>query len=296
MADKLNVDVAGSISAFESVISKLFPKKVFYKLLLRGRGLEFDGYRNYSQDDDANEIDWKATLRSNIPMVKQYIEERDIKVMFAIDVSESMVFGGEEKLKCEYAAELSIALASLIIDSGDNFGFVFFNKDIHDVILPAKGKKQFDLFCYEILNEENYGGPSDFNNVLDKLNEIPNKTIDMLIIISDFIGVNEGHRKKFEEIGNFHETIGIMIRDPLDITLPEINKEVLIEDIKSGQKLVVNPSIAKNLYERNSKRQIGLVEDILKISNIDFLQVRTNELFFVKLADFLKNRTERRGF
>ena len=296
MSDKLNIDIPGSVATFEAIIGKILPKKFFYRLLLRGRGLEFDGYRNYNQDDDASEIDWKASLRSNYPLVKQYVEEKDIKVMFAIDVSENMIFGGQEKLKCEYAAELAAALASVVIDAGDSFGFALFNKDIQTVILPAKGKNQFDLFGHELSNEKNYGGVCDFNNVLDKLNGMIDKSVTMVILISDFINAGEKNRKKFEEMGNFHETIGIMIRDPLDLTLPSINKEVLIESMDSGQRLIVNPSVAKNLYEYNSKKQIELVKDIFKSSNIDLLESRTDEIFFVKLADFLKTRTERRGF
>ena len=60
MAGKLNLDIPASVSEFEAVMNKVLPKRVLYKMLLRGKGLEFDGYRNYSPEDDASVIDWKA--------------------------------------------------------------------------------------------------------------------------------------------------------------------------------------------------------------------------------------------
>ena len=124
---KLNIDIAGAISEFDAAAKEFELKEKIYKILFRGKGLEFESYREYSPEDDAEEIDWKASMRGGKILVKRYIEERDLGIVFMIDVSENMVLGSHEKLKCEYAAELIGALAHLILNSNDKIGFMFFS-------------------------------------------------------------------------------------------------------------------------------------------------------------------------
>ncbi len=294
MERKLNLDIPRNIVEFEALIDKILPKKIFYRLLLRGKGLEFDGYRNFGQDEDASSIDWKASVRSNTLLAKQYIEERDIKIMFIIDIGENMIFGSEEKLKCEYCAEMVAALANVMLSSGDKVGFIFFNNKITKIRMPEGGGKQFNIFVYEISNAENYGGYSDINEVLGSIIQRLNPSISLMILISDFIKVNEGSRKNFQELAHICETIAMMIKDPLDKTLPEINKEIVIENPNTGERMIVNPKIAKKSYEKNAAEQTALVKDIFQDSNIDFLELETDRPFPMDLALFLKRRIERR--
>jgi uncharacterized protein (DUF58 family) len=145
---ELNLDIAGGISEFERLAKEFTLRIPLYKIIFRGKGLEFDSYRDFAPDDDASEIDWKASMRSNKLLVKQYIEERDLKIMIIVDVSDNMIFGSTEKLKCEYAAELSAALAHLIISSNDKMGFALFDEGIKNMVFPEKGTKQFEVFAY----------------------------------------------------------------------------------------------------------------------------------------------------
>lgn len=294
MERKLNLDIPKSIIEFETLIDRLLPKRIFYKLLLRGKGLEFDGYRNFGQDEDAASIDWKASVRANTLLAKQYIEERDLKIMFVIDIGENMIFGSTEKLKCEYCAEMTASLANVISASGDKIGFIFFNNEITKIRMPEGGKKQLDIFNYEISNANNYGGASDINEVLENVLERINSSISLVILISDFIKVNESSRKKFQEFSSIYETVAIVVKDPLDKTFPEINREVVVEDPNTGERMIVNPRTAKKIYERNAEKQASLVREIFEDSNIDFLELDTGKPFPMELALFLKRRIERR--
>src|SRR3972149_6381710 len=95
---RLNVDVAGSITELQAVLKEFRLRRDIYKILFRGKGLEFDGYRDFSPDDNAEDIDWKATARSQKLLVRRYKEEREMKIMFLIDTGTNMVFGSTEKL------------------------------------------------------------------------------------------------------------------------------------------------------------------------------------------------------
>jgi len=82
---RLNVDVAESITELRAVLKQFKLKRDIWRVLFRGKGLEFDGYRVFSPEDDAEDIDWKASSRGQKLLVKRYKEERDMKIMFLIE-------------------------------------------------------------------------------------------------------------------------------------------------------------------------------------------------------------------
>ena len=82
---KLNVNAPKAITDFEAVAKEFELSEKLYRIIFRGKGLEFDKYREYSPDEDASNIDWKASLRSNKLMAKQYIEERELNIIFVVD-------------------------------------------------------------------------------------------------------------------------------------------------------------------------------------------------------------------
>lgn len=294
MKGNLEVDIPRAVSEFESLINKIYPKKFFYKLLLRGKGLEFEGYRKFSPDEDAQLIDWRASVRANSLIAKQYVEERDIKTFFLIDVSDNMIFGSQKRLKCEYAAELSAAFTKILLNGGDKVGFILFNHEFVKISLPENGTNTFDIFCNEISNGENYGGYCSIKKVLNELLEILTPSISFLILVSDFIQVDGSCKDLFEKVGSIVETIAIIIKDPLDESMPDINKELIIESPTTGEKLIINPSLARKSYENYSQIQEILLYKIFEEANIDFLKLMTFEEFSPALASFLKNRAERR--
>jgi len=289
MERKLNTDIPAAVSELELLMKKLLPKNIMYQLLL-GKGLEFDGFRDYNQTDDSSLIDWKASVRGKKLLVRKYIEERDLKFIFIIDVSDNMVFGSTEKLKCEYVAELTAAVSHLILATGDRVGFFLHNDKIIKGRLPELGTKQFEIMVYELTNPENYGGKSDLKAVLESLIQTLDRGISMVFLISDFIKVDEDYEKTLESLSNLFETAAIIVRDPLDRSLPDVNKEIVIENPETRDRLLINPKIAKNAYEENAREQLNLVKKIFQNSNIDFLELHTDKSFSVDFANFIKER------
>src|SRR4051794_20457773 len=57
-----------------------------YESAFKGRGMEFDEVREYFPGDDIRHIDWNVTARMGRPFVKRHREERDLTVIFLVDV------------------------------------------------------------------------------------------------------------------------------------------------------------------------------------------------------------------
>ncbi len=286
---KLNVDIPKAIQEFESLLKKFYLKEKLYKTVFRGRGLEFDGYREYSPDEDSSEIDWKASVRTNRVLVRKYIEERNLKVIFAIDVSENMVFGSTEKVKCEFAVEVAAAFAHLISSANDEIGFLLFNKEVLEYIPPRPGTNQFSYFTHSISNPMIYGDSSNIRSVIGFLLESI-KDVNAIVLISDFSHFSDSSMKDLTLLGNKTEVISIIIKDPLDKTLPNMDGEIVLEDSLTGQQVLVNPKIARAVYERNVSLKDEKIRRVFEDSNVDFVELLTSKDFSIPLSQFLIER------
>ena len=64
-----------------------------YHSSFKGQGVEFDEVRPYAVGDDVRSIDWNVTARTGVPYIKRYSEERELTVLFLVDVSGSQSYG-----------------------------------------------------------------------------------------------------------------------------------------------------------------------------------------------------------
>lgn len=287
---KIELDYAKGISEFQEIIKSLQLKTKIYKTLLRGRGLEFNGYRTYANDDDSSSIDWKASARGNKLLVKEYIEEKNLDFIFLIDVSSKMLFGSQNKLKCEYAAEILLAMSHLVMHSGNKFGIALYSDDVKNYILPRKGEHHFNL-CIDLLsNIDNYGGASNLDNAVDFVLNLPTNNASSVIIISDFLKVNGNMVDKLNLLSKRFETFAIMVKDPLDRELPDFSGEVVVEDTDSKEQLLIDPSIARKQFREYAMQQENFVKSLFNKSDIDLLNLETNQNFVPELAEFLQER------
>ena len=107
-----------------------------YHSVFKGHGMEFDEVREYQPGDEIRSIDWNVTARMGSPYVKRYMEERELVVVFLLDVSASGRFGSVENTKIETAAETCALLAFSAIQNNDKVGPVMFNADVEQSLPP----------------------------------------------------------------------------------------------------------------------------------------------------------------
>ena len=88
---------------------------------VKGMGIEYVDFREYSFSDDIRHVDWRLSARTLRPdgemrlMVKEYEAERRVHVVFAVDISPSMFFGSKI-WSLIYAASFTAQLASRLED------------------------------------------------------------------------------------------------------------------------------------------------------------------------------------
>jgi uncharacterized protein (DUF58 family) len=292
---KFNINVPRAIAEFEMALRRFPVKRILYNLLFRGKGLEFDSYRQFDSSDDADMIDWKASLRANSLLAKKYVEERDLSVYFLVDVSGSMLFGSRDRLKAEYAAEVVCALSHLIVTSGDRIGLVMFSDKVVKLLHPVNSRNQFALFVKYLSDPSLYGGGFDLKGAIDTVLSYVKTPYTVFVLVSDFIKMREDSTRLLRLIGTQFETFSIMMRDELDENLPRTKYQFALQDPYSRRQMILDPEIAVERYRAAVVRQKGAVKDALKKSGIDILELMTNKSFAAPTVSFLKARANKGG-
>ncbi|MBI2651499.1 DUF58 domain-containing protein [Candidatus Woesearchaeota archaeon] len=263
-----------------------------YKSVFKGRGLEFEDYRPYTANDDAAIIDWKASVKSKQLLVREFVEERNLSVFFLIDVSSSMIYGSIDKLKMEYVGELAASLSYGVLNAGDSAGFALFTDKIVKNVPPSQGLLQYHHLISTLVDPKYYGGKYDLSEAL-KFTLAFLKQTSVVIIMSDFIGLKNDWEKYVRMMAKKFDVIGIMAKDPRDMTLPEYNGQVMLEDPFSGKRILVRPNSIREDYEAYVLRQDKLIKDAFLNAGADFVELITNESFVKPITNLFIKRAKR---
>ncbi|MEM4181935.1 MAG: DUF58 domain-containing protein [Candidatus Pacearchaeota archaeon] len=289
----LQIDYKKESVAFEKILKKFQLKKIIYRTLFKGKGLEFDGYRFFLPDDDYYQIDWKASLRVGKKMIKQYREERDVSVFFLVDCSSSVLFGSGDLLKAEYIGKIVCVLSDLVVNSGDKASLIMFSDKLVRFVPPSSKKEQVLIFHKFLSDLNNYGGEFDLERLLNYLASIVGfSSSNSFVLISDFLYLKRGFEKIIPSLLKKGDFFSIMVRDKFDEILPKESTKVFVKDPFSNRKMFVDLSLARGEFYRFAKEQKERVKKLFNSNNIDLFELKNEEDFVLPLSQFMKRRAE----
>ena len=280
------------VHARQAVLSQLIEGN--WTTSFKGHGIEFSGYRAYQFGDDASLIDWKASLRNSSIVVKEYEEEKSVNVYFLMDVSNSMLCTSTKKLKVEIAAEMVSSLSYAVLRSGDAVGLSMFTDKLVTKLPLDMGRRMHNFIVKDLSNVNNYGGAYDLNSVLKHLIGFL-KSRAVIIIISDFIGLQENWYKYVRMAGQRYQIIAIMVRDPRDKELPTNSGQFLVEDPYSGEKLYIDAKQYADAYKKYVEQEESDIEKHFKASKCEFIKLYTNQDPYTPLLTFFKRMEKHKG-
>ncbi len=188
-----------------------------YHAVFRGRGIEFDELRPYVVGDDVRSIDWKSYARTGEPLVRRYREDRDLTVLFAVDVSASQSAGAAEQSKASLAAELCAVFSLAAIRNHDRAGLLLFASAPERYIRPAGGSVHVLRLVREVLSASPATRGTDLGAALEYLTGVQRRRAT-LFVISDFL--TEGYARALRAASRRFDIIAVRIREPLDEELP----------------------------------------------------------------------------
>ncbi len=275
-------------------------KDILQKLLegnwtsnVKGQGIEFAGYRKYTPEDDAREIDWRASLKSDDLLVREYEGYKTLNVYVLADTSDTMLFTSQEKFKAEYGIQLAFDICEAVANTGDAIGFGMFTNKLETQVSPAIGTGILPKIKQAMREPENYGGESDLSNVLKLVNASAQDPA-LIMIISDFLSLSENWERYLGILAQRMQLLGIMLRDPRDRDLPSSGGQFVLENPDGSESVVTDTHHIKEEYGQAVEEQERFIEGTFRKNAANFVRVTSGPQMYDPLLGFFKrlNRVE----
>ena len=263
-----------------------------YESVFKGRGMEFDEVRAYQPGDDIRTIDWNVTARTGEPYVKRYVEERELTVIFLVDLSASGAFGSVDRMKNEIAAEFCALLAFSAIKNNDKVGLIVFTDCIEMFIPPKKGVSHVLRLIRELLYFSPRKTRTDINGALDYMGRVIRKR-GVVFLVSDFLAAD--FAKSMRVLARRHDMIAVSVTDPRETSLPNVGL-IELEDAETGESILVDTGNARirELYANLGQERSARLTQLFGRMSVDYIGLHTDQDYVRDLVRFFKTREQRR--
>jgi len=248
-----------------------------YHSVFKGQGIEFDEVREYQPGDDIRTIDWNVTARMGHPFVKRYCEERELTVIFLVDVSGSQGFGSGDRGKAEVTAEFTCLIALSAIRNQDKVGLVLFSDRVEKFLPPRKGRTAVMRLVREVLAAGGTRRGTDISAALRFLNNVQ-KHKAVVFLVSDFL--DAGFERDLRVTARKHDLIACPVSDPREIEIPDVGL-LEVEDPESGELVVLDTASARvrTDFRRDMSARQRELREMFRRLKVDFLDLRTDKPF-----------------
>ena len=225
---------------------------------MRGSGTDFKQLADYRPGDAIRDVDWKATLRHGRPIVREYQDERDQRVVFLLDCGRRM--RADESTATQRGSHFDAALDALMLlayvalKEGDEVGAMTFGGGAAQTrsVAPRKGVRSL-------------------NSLIATLHDIePQPTQpDYLAAASDLMKT-QAKRSLVVVLTNFREEDGSELRSALDLM--------------RTRHLVLVASLREKALREIAEQPLAIEKDAIEVAGAHlFAQAR--DAAFRRLAD-----------
>ena len=256
----------------------------------KGFSVEFAEHREYAPGDDPKNLDWRVMAKSDRNVIKQYIEETNLRAMMVVDVSGSMEYtgasaakiNGEALSKLSYAKHLAAALSYLYIKQGDAVGLATFDKELRSYVRAGSRPSQVRRILEE-LHTAKAGKDTDVGSVLHGVAErIPKR--GLVVLISDFFDEPD---KIIEALHHFdyrqHELVVFHLLAEEELTFP-FKSFQRFRDLEGVQEMLrIDPQAVRAAYLEKMRDFVKRIDSACGKMRADYVPVNTK----VSLRDTL---------
>ena len=262
-----------------------------YHSAFKGRGMSFSEVRDYSYGDDVRNIDWNVTARTGSPHIKIFEEERELTVIFLIDISKSSFFGTVNRFKSEVNTEVCATLAFSAISNNDKVGAILFTDKIEKYIPPQKGKSHILRIIRELIYHKPEGTGTDLDKALVYLNNVIKKR-SICFVLSDFL--TDNYESALTIASRRHDIVGLHIYDEKEEALPNVGL-LKVKDAETGQVKVIDTSSKKvrQTYNNWFNKHQQYYKTVFTKTGADTIQIKTDADYVKSLLQFFKRRGKR---
>ncbi len=257
-----------------------------YKSAFKWQWIDFSEIREYEAGDPIKNIDWNSSAKHGKLYTKLYEQERDIKVLFLLDIWETMQFGTENKTKLEIMEEIFMSLAMCVNNSNDSIGTMLYDKEI---LAFYNFKKWQENLIKTIKKIEEYKS-NEQSDIFSAINYTYKLNIQntLIFVLTDNM---EFEQRKFQSIATNNDIIYINIFDYYENNLSHNISIAIGENNKWINWLYPNnKKILK--YKQLRKDKIWILQKNLRKIDIDYLEINNRSDIFKELSNLFYIRSQ----
>lgn len=260
-----------------------------YRSRFKGRGIEFEEVREYAFGDDVRDVDWNVSARMGAPFVKKYVEERELQVVLAADVSASGLFGSGAKTKLRTQTEIAALLALSAVRNRDKVGMLTFSERV-EKRLPVRGGRAHVLrMLRELVATEPLGRGTNLAEVLTQLRRAL-KRRSVIFVISDFLDASEGRADALGMLARRHDVVLVRTEDPAELAPPFAGTWNLADAETSARGVIRGNARARKLWAETAARERDAFAREAARAGAGLISVRCGEDLVHPFVKFFRER------
>ncbi|HEX8392219.1 MAG TPA: DUF58 domain-containing protein [Longimicrobium sp.] len=266
-----------------------------YHSVFKGQGLEFVEVREYVPGDDVRTIDWNVSARAGTTFVKKYVEERELTVLLAVDLSGSQRFGTRGRFKSEMVAEVAATLAMSAVRNNDRVGLLVFTDRVEAFVPPRKGRRHVLRIIRDLLAFRPAGTGTDLALALRHAFRVM-RGRSIIFLVSDFhLGGGEAafdHALRSASVR--HDVIPVVLGDPADAHIPDVGVLRLV-DAETGDSVMVDTGVerVRRDFESATRDERASVRRTFRRLGLDEIELRTDQPISTAVLSFFRRRERR---
>jgi uncharacterized protein (DUF58 family) len=232
------------VEALELAVNRLVARSLPGERRAAGVGLgtELAQLRPYEIGDDVRRIDPSATARTGKPHVRLHVPERALTTWVVLDISPSMAFGTERRLKADVAEGVALVFGRLGVRRAGSVGLVTFGAGAPHVLPPRGSKPGLVALRRTLAQGVARDGEHDPHGIAGGLAVISRvaKQPGLVVLVSDFRD-QHGWERPLGAARVRHAVLAVEIVDPREAELPAVGHLRLV-DPETGAQVEVDTS------------------------------------------------------
>lgn len=240
-----------------------------YRSAFRGTGLVYTDIRAYQPGDDVKHIHWKATARTGTVFVKSYEEDRQLRVLLAVDTSASMRAPQSTEAFAK-ALEFTALVGALTLRGNDQLGLLRFGESVEGYLPPKSGRKRHSLILSQLLSKKTPSLGTDLAGGLHHISTVLRKP-SIIFVLSDFMC--KPFKAELKTLSARHDVVLVHLQTPFELF--ERLGLVLFSDAETGQQVLVDTSSSsvRRRWRQLADKKRAEISDIARQSGADHIVV-----------------------
>ena len=243
-----------------------------YSSVFRGSGIEFDRVREYVEGDAQKSVDWNVTARMGRPFVKTYVDERELTVLFLMDLSASMEAGFSHWSARQMAARVAACLAFSATRNNDKVGLIGFSDGVDKYVPPKKGAGHALRIVRDCLALPGTSARTNLVPALEFVSRVVRRHA-VVFVVSDFL--SGGWEKTLGLCARRHDVVAVRLLPPELENMPEEAGLMRVQDPETGATSAIDwgSRRVRTAYRERVEARHRRVEDALRRAGVDRMDV-----------------------